>query len=390
MALALVDEAVSYIQADYAQDPCQFYYGTKRSLQVRTDGTLNQRSYARLKQEPAEAVPAGEAAQPQVYEEAQMDDEKAMPMSAVASGAAGAPSSRRQMSPKKEASETVKDTSFAYAKMKAPARAPEQPAPEAGSVIVVRQDFRATAFWQPDIQTGTDGQAKVTVKYPDSLTSWKAVGRAVTTGNQFGLAQATTRTKLPLIVRLQAPRFFLTQDQVTISAVVSNNTDKNFAVRTSLTAKGLKAHGAESQVIRVPANSEARADWEVDVQEPGEAMLKVEARSGAFSDAMEKAYPIYEHGLEKSVTKAGKVRGSESVVTLDLPRERKPESTALTLQVAPSLAVALLDSLPYLFDYPYGCTEQTLSRFLPAVIVAKTLQDFKVKPEPWPAKCSGA
>jgi hypothetical protein len=34
----------------------------------------------------------------------------------------------------------------------------------------------------------------------------------------------------------------------------------------------------------------------------------------------------------------------------------------------------MLDALPYLVDYPYGCTEQTLSRFLPAAIVARTLE----------------
>ena len=37
--------------------------------------------------------------------------------------------------------------------------------------------------------------------------------------------------------------------------------------------------------------------------------------------------------------------------------------------------------LPYLADYPYGCTEQTLSRFLPAVIVRKTLRDLGVDAE---------
>ncbi len=34
----------------------------------------------------------------------------------------------------------------------------------------------------------------------------------------------------------------------------------------------------------------------------------------------------------------------------------------------------MLDALPYLIDYPYGCTEQTMSRFLPATIVARTLR----------------
>jgi uncharacterized protein YfaS (alpha-2-macroglobulin family) len=51
------------------------------------------------------------------------------------------------------------------------------------------------------------------------------------------------------------------------------------------------------------------------------------------------------------------------------------------VQVTPSLAVTLLDALPYLINYPYGCTEQTLSRFLPSVITAKTLGDLGVTSE---------
>jgi hypothetical protein len=42
------------------------------------------------------------------------------------------------------------------------------------------------------------------------------------------------------------------------------------------------------------------------------------------------------------------------------------------------MAVTMLDALPYLIDYPYGCTEQTMSRFLPAVIVRKTLSDLGI------------
>ena len=91
---------------------------------------------------------------------------------------------------------------------------------------------------------------------------------------------------------------------------------------------------------------------------------------------MEKTYPIYEHGIEKLLSKSGKVRGNEVTVKLQIPEQRKIESTTLTVQITPSLAVTMLDALPYLYDYPYGCTEQTMSRFLPAVISAKTLQDL--------------
>lgn len=36
----------------------------------------------------------------------------------------------------------------------------------------------------------------------------------------------------------------------------------------------------------------------------------------------------------------------------------------------------MIDALPYLLEYPYGCTEQTLSRFVPAVLTRRALQLF--------------
>ena len=40
IALGLIDESVKYIQQDYAGDPRQFYYGTKRSHCVQTQSTF--------------------------------------------------------------------------------------------------------------------------------------------------------------------------------------------------------------------------------------------------------------------------------------------------------------------------------------------------------------
>ena len=96
---------------------------------------------------------------------------------------------------------------------------------------------------------------------------------------------------------------------------------------------------------------------------------------------MEKTFTVYEHGIEKFISRSGKMRGDSVTIKLDIPKARRAETTELTVQVAPSMATTMLDALPYLIDYPYGCTEQTMSRFLPAAITAKTLRDLGLKPE---------
>jgi uncharacterized protein YfaS (alpha-2-macroglobulin family) len=264
--------------------------------------------------------------------------------------------------------------------------------------VQVRSDFRSTVFWQPDVVTDKDGKAVVKVKFPDSLTRWRATARVATEGNQFGFASAAVRTKQPLIVRLQAPRFFVAGDLATVSAVINNNTDQAMTVAPSLQAEGLTITGplvngkpetGERGPVEVKANSEARVDWVVAAQQPGNAKLKVTARGDKHADAMERDFIVHEHGIEKLVARSGKLRGDDVTIKLDLPKERNHETTRLTVQITPSMAVTMLDALPYLIDYPYGCTEQTMSRFLPAAITAKTLKDLGLNAETVMSKMFG-
>ncbi len=394
IALGLVDESVKYIQQDYAGDPRQFYYGQKRAHEVQTQTTLSQKSYARLVE--------GENGQLRDRREAdenkaddQNKDVDVSDVLATKPGVAGAAKSmaydgitERKVFSLPVAGRRARGDFAALSPSASPVVNETPPGQE--PAVQVRSDFRSTILWLPDVKTDADGTATVKVKYPDSLTTWSATARVATAGNQFGIGNSTTRTKQPLIVRLQAPRFFVVGDQVTVSGVINNNTDEAMSVMPALNAEGLsvtgllvdgKAVNSAQTPVEIKANSEARVDWLVAVNHASEAKLKVEARGSKYADAMEKSFTIFEHGIEKFVTRSGKMRGDGVSIKLDIPKERRADSTKLTVQIAPSMATTMLDALPYLIHYPYGCTEQTMSRFLPAVITAKTLRDLGLKPE---------
>lgn len=406
VSLGLFDESIKYIQDDYAGDPRPFYYGAKRSETVQTQTTFNSKAYSKLievgngqlmdRKEAAENEDDEEGVRKQ---ELQGRYERAAGNFAMMDGAglaaADAPVSVSDSTGSGMASRVMKKAGvddFRSGDKDARQKSLEAPAPPPGQepAVQVRSDFRSTIFWQPDIITDADGTATIKVKYPDSLTTWAATARVATSGNQFGIGNTTTRTKQPLIVRLQAPRFFVVGDQVTVSGVINNNTDQPMTVLPSLVGQGLSVGGVivdgklskdKPGPVLVKANDETRVDWLVSATIANEAQLKVEARGEKYADAMEKTYTVYEHGVEKFVSRSGKMRGDGVTIKLDIPQARRPESTTLTVQVAPSMATTMLDALPYLIDYPYGCTEQTMSRFLPAVITAKTLRDLGMKPE---------
>lgn len=383
VALAVSDEAVTAIQQDPAGDPRQFFYGDKRGNVVRVSAGLHVQRYIRVEE--------------QQEEQRRAKEEQAMAKSAgydgVAGGVVGGVAGGRMNA-------RLEDSS-AMAAPPAPPPPPSVAAPKPQAVaeaitvtamapevpaeidVQVRTDFRSTALWLPSVVTDQSGTATVKVKYPDALTTWRATARAASAAAQFGMASSTARTSMPLLVRLQGPRFFVAGDRVTISGVMNNNTDEAMTVTPTLEVEGLALETRTHAPVTVPARGEARADWTVAAEKAGPAQLRVTARTPKYGDAMEKTFTVYEHGIDKLIARSGKMRPgasptsmAEALIRLELPRERR--ATDLTVQVAPTLATTMLDALPYLIEFPYGCTEQTMSRFLPAAIVARTLEKLNL------------
>jgi len=136
--------------------------------------------------------------------------------------------------------------------------------------------------------------------------------------------------------------------------------------------------GKLTQTVQIEPAGEARVDWRVDVLDEGEAVVRMLALTDEESDAMEMTFPCYIHGMLKMDSYSGAIRPQDDTgkFTVTVPAQRRPKQSRLEVRYSPTLAGAMVDALPYLVDYPYGCTEQTLNRFLPTVITQKILIDM--------------
>ncbi len=249
----------------------------------------------------------------------------------------------------------------------------------------VRSNFADTALWVGALTTDDQGVAEVTLDMPENLSTWKVKVWGMGHGTRVGSGETEVITRKNLILRLQAPRFFVQKDEVVLSANVHNYlaeaTEAQVVLEldgTSVTnpdASPLAASESLTQTVNIPAGGEVRVDWRVNVADEGNAIVRMKALTNVESDAMQMSFPCYVHGMLKQEAWAGTVRPDQqsALVTVTVPEQRRAEQTVLEVRYSPSLAGAMVDALPYLADYPYGCTEQTLNRFLPAAITQKTL-----------------
>ncbi len=255
---------------------------------------------------------------------------------------------------------------------------------------VVRTKFADTALWVAALTTGKDGMAEVELTMPENLTTWKTRVWAMGHGTRCGEGEAEVVTTKDLIIRLQAPRFFVQKDEVVLSANVHNYLKTKKKVKVVLELKGgtLQIIGSgkdlvPERTIEVVANGEKRVDWRVKVVKEGTATITMKAITDEESDAMRMSFPVYIHGMLKTESFCGVIRPKEtkSIINIRVPKERLGEQSRLEIRYSPSVAGAMVDALPYLSSYPYGCTEQTLNRFIPTVITQKVLLRMGLKLE---------
>ncbi len=246
----------------------------------------------------------------------------------------------------------------------------------------IRSNFVDTALWAGSLLTDRTGIGEVELDMPENLTTWKIRVWGMGHGTKVGSGDAEVVTRKNLIVRLQAPRFFVQNDEVVLSANVHNYlaVDKEVNVELEISEGTLSSLDPTTVKIMVPAQGEKRVDWRVRVLEEGLASVRMKALTDEESDAMEMKLPCHVHGMLKTDSWAGTVRPDKdgATVSIHVPAERRPAQTALEVRYSPTLAGAMVDALPYLVDYPYGCTEQTLNRFLPTVITQKVLREMNL------------
>ncbi len=241
----------------------------------------------------------------------------------------------------------------------------------------IRKRFLDTAYWNPNIETGADGTAVVSFHLPDNLTTWRATVHGITQSSLCGDAKNTVLAQQDFLVQLEAPRFLVQTDKSMITAVVHNYTGEGQKVAVALQSPGLDIDGRTRRDVFIRSGGAERINWDISAPNPGAYDITVRATTSKTGDAMQISLPVYPHGMERTTQTVGTVSGNGSTkVNIEVRNDSIPSTTRLRLRLAPSLASTMLGSLQYLAEYPYGCTEQTASSFLPDVILYSSFKDL--------------
>ncbi|MBI2774340.1 MAG: alpha-2-macroglobulin, partial [Chloroflexi bacterium] len=155
-----------------------------------------------------------------------------------------------------------------------------------------RTDFRFTAHWEPALKTDANGRGTLTVRMPDTLTTWRLTGRGITKDSRAGMAETKVVSSKPLIVRPVTPRFLTAGDRPEMGAIVYNFTDAAVDVSVSLGGEGIAVEGDAAKLVKVQPGDKQVVSWKTAPVPAGSAKVRWSAGGGGLQDAVELTLPV--------------------------------------------------------------------------------------------------
>ena len=265
------------------------------------------------------------------------------------------------------------------------AEVPEAPVP-------LRSDFSETAFWRPQLLTGPDGSASFEFTIPDSVTSWNVWVHAVTRDLKGGMLRREAQSVKELMVRPYLPRFLREGDKAELKVVVNNASEREFRGRVTLDiidpetdqslldSFGLGRDTALRPFI-VAAGKGTNLTFPITAPvKVGLVAFKVTAAAEDVSDGELRPLPLLPGRMHlaesRFVTLKNKDRRELVFERLKNPADPSLVNEQMVVTLDAQLFYSVLSALPYLINYPYECTEQTLNRFVSTGILTGLYKNY--------------
>src|SRR5450432_3851559 len=226
--------------------------------------------------------------------------------------------------------------------------------------------IKIISYWSGIQKTDANGDALFHINIPQFSGELRLM--AVSYRNdQFGSAESKITVADPLVLSTALPRFLSPSDSILAPITITNTTDRTApGSATVIASGGVVVSGNKTISFTIPAHSEKRLSFTVianPVIGTGKISVEVNGPGGKFSDETEISIRPAA-SLQKNTGSGSIPAGSTQTIGFD-NADYIPSSISRQLFITRFPGAGLGKYLGDLLEYPYGCTEQTVSTAFP-------------------------
>ncbi len=243
----------------------------------------------------------------------------------------------------------------------------------------IRKEFRPSAYWNPSIITDAKGKAAIKFKLPDNLTAFQLMAIAHSAGSDFGFGEYSITVSKPLLLQPSFPRFARVGDRFEGGVVVMNYSDKAKNVKVVLKVEGVVTTSPETTFVSLLPGESKDVRSKLIAEKIGKAKFVIRAYSDSDYDGMQWFVPIQVPRVRETVATSSTTTDASAQEQVARPKNIFTDIGSVNMTVASTAMIGLEGSVEYLFDYPYGCLEQKMSRAIPIILAADMVKAFNIE-----------
>ncbi len=236
-----------------------------------------------------------------------------------------------------------------------------------------RKREKAVAFWSGVIDVGSEKQI-VQYKVPDYFSGRLRVIAVAVSQTAMDAAADQTLVRGHFVLSPNTPNFVAPKDEFQISLGVSNlaeDSGKAAAISINLqTSNNLEVLGEETKQLQIDEGSEDSVTFKVKAKQPlGNASFRFLASHKDKTSSRSATLSIRPSQWFMTSINNG-ILDPQQKIDIKTPRRTFKQFRSNVVSVS-KLPLALASSLKaYLDKYPYGCTEQIVSKGLPNLVLS--------------------
>ncbi|MFC1645072.1 alpha-2-macroglobulin family protein [Patescibacteria group bacterium] len=242
-----------------------------------------------------------------------------------------------------------------------------------------RSAFSDTAYWNPKVRTDKNGFARISFVVPDNLTTWVVSSIGVTKDSKVGEEIAEIVTTKDIIIRPQLPNILYKDDKLSLTALAQNFSKQDHTFKVGLRFDAGNIENQEQSIL-IPAGDSTFVEWNLSVLNENQDaqfefyMEAVDSDDNSLRDSVITSVPVKKFGYREVNSWS---RDESLKYDFKVSKDADVSKTSIELSLSTTLLGSLSPSMRYLVRYPYGCVEQTTSRFVPAVLAKENSEKFK-------------
>ncbi len=263
------------------------------------------------------------------------------------------------------------------------------PAPETH----VRSWFPESLYVAPEIITGADGRASVTIPIADNITTWRMAMLASTKQGALGSGTASLKVFQDFFTEMDLPVTLTQGDEVSIPVGIYNYSGSRGNVRLHLDQADWFSSGGDNpeKNLAVESGRVASSQFTVAAKRIGKFKLTLRAEMDGpakRADIVVREIEVVPNGREQTMVFNGRL---DSLVrhNINFAANAIPEAGTVFVRLYPGPLSQLVEGMDTLLRMPYGCFEQTSSSTYPNVLALDYMKRTKKAAPEVSAKAEG-